>query len=165
MRYGYGTTARGWNAPVVVATFFVALLTSCAAAAESLTPPRVEVVGLTALKSVAGRQHFRVTLLVDNMNTEPLEIAEVRFTLRLAGEGQLSGVAGAMTVPALTRETAAVEVDSDIVSSLSRLLAVVQGPADALPYEIFGNVVLARRFQNRLPFAFSGEVPLSMNTD
>lgn len=164
MRYGFWT-ARGWSSPIVVATFFVALLTSCAAAPESLTPPRVEVVGLTALKSVAGRQHFRVTLLVDNMNTEPLQIAEVRFTLRLAGEGQLSGVAGAMTVPALTRETAAVEVDSDIVSSLSRLLAVVQGPSDALPYEIFGNVVLARRFQNRLPFAFSGEVPLSMSTD
>jgi len=164
MRFGFGT-ARGWHAPIVVATFFVALLTSCAAAPASLTPPRVEVVGLTALKSVAGRQHFRVTLLIDNMNTEPLEIAEVRFTLRLAGEGQLSGVAGAMTVPALTRQTAAVEVDSDIVSSLSRLLAVVQGPASALPYEIFGNVVLARRFQNRLPIAFSGEVPLSMNAD
>lgn len=165
MRNRFGLAARGWNAPIVAAGFFVALLTSCAAAPETVTPPRVEVVGLTALKSTAGRQHFRVSLLIDNQNTEPLAIAEVRFTLRLAGEGQLTGNSGSVTVPALTRETIRLDVDSDIVSSLSRLLAVVQGPADALPYEIFGNVVLDRRFQNRLPFSFSGEVPLSMNTD
>jgi hypothetical protein len=41
----------------------------------------------------------------------------------------------------------------------------VQGPANALPYEIFGNVILDRTFQNQLPFTATGEVPLSMSSE
>jgi hypothetical protein len=162
MGFGFGLARRGCSAPAVAFAFFAALLASCAATPETLTPPRIEVVGLHALKSTAERQHFQVSLLIDNLNTEPLEIADIRFTLRLAGEGQLQGKSGPVTVPALTRETIRLDVDSDIVSSLSRLLAVVQGPSNALPYEIYGNVISTRRFQKPMQFAFSGEVPLSM---
>ena len=70
-----------------------------------------------------------------------------------------------MTVPALSQQTVQVQVESDTISSLSRLQGVVQGPANALPYEIFGNVILDRRFQPPVPFTATGEVPLSMSAE
>lgn len=139
----------------------LAILGACAATPPAITTPRVEVVTLSALPSSGARQNFRIGLLVDNQNTEPLAIAEIRFTVRLAGEGQIQARAPAVTIPALTRETIRVEADSDIISSVSRLLAVVQGPRNTLPYEMFGNIVLDRSMQNSLPFNFSGEVPFS----
>jgi LEA14-like dessication related protein len=134
----------------------------CAGTSASLAAPRVEVVGLAALGVTPDRQRFRVSLLLDNPNPEPLVIRELRFTLRLAGEGILDGRSAApITVPALSREPFTLDVDSDLVSSLSRLQGLTQGPNNALPYEIFGNVTTDRRFQPPLPFALSGEVPLS----
>lgn len=138
-----------------------ALIGACAATPPSIQTPRVEVVGLTALSSSAESQRFSVNLLLDNPNVEPLVIEEVTFMLRLASEGRLNGRSGPVTVPALDRQTVRVEVESDIVSSLSRLFAVVQGRENTLPYELAGNVRLDRRFQSTLPFTFRGEVPLA----
>ncbi len=156
-----GRTQRAF----VSACLLAALLCGCAATPPSITIPRVEVVELSPLRTAAGRQHFRVGLLVDNQNTEPLAIAEVRFTLRIAGEGQIQGKSAPVTVPALTRETIHLDVDSDPISSLSRLQSVVQGPTNALPYDIYGNIMLDRAMQNRLPFSFSGVVPLSTTAE
>ena len=40
----------------------------------------------------SGEQRFRVNLLVDNPNTEPLAIRDIEFKLRLADEGIIDGV-------------------------------------------------------------------------
>jgi hypothetical protein len=160
MTVGYLSRRRGVPGGALLA--LVALLGACAATPPSITTPRVEIVTLSALPSTGGRQHFRIGLLIDNQNTEPLAIAEVRFTVRLAGEGQIQATSQPVTIEALTRETIRVDADSDIISSVSRLLAVVQGPRNTLPYEMFGNVVLDQALQNSLPFNFSGEVPFSM---
>ena len=56
---------------VVVAMLGVTSI-GCASAQRGLTPPRITVQNLEPLPSGAGQTRFRVELLVDNPNTEPL---------------------------------------------------------------------------------------------
>jgi LEA14-like dessication related protein len=139
-----------------------ALCAACSATPRSLQPPRVEMVGLAVLSPGAASPRFRVSLLVTNPNTEALPVEALRFSVRLGGEGVLNGNwAEPVTVAAQGQETLRVDVDGDLVSSLSRLLAIVQGPQSALPYELFGSLTLDRRPPNMFPFNASGQVPLS----
>jgi len=140
-------------------------LLGCAAAPAAVTTPLIRVLNLRALGATAKGQRFQVDLYIDNNDLEPIAIKEIRFTLRIAGEGLLSGKSQPVTVPALSQQTVQVQLESDTISSVSRLQGVVQGPANALPYEIFGNVILDRTFQNQLPFTATGEVPLSMSSE
>jgi len=124
--------------------------------------PRVTVQTVEPLPGRPGRQRFRLSLLVDNMSTEPLRLRAIDFKLRLADEGIVDGRTGPLVVEALDQQTVTLEVGSEIVSSVSRLLSFVQGPENTLPYEIYGTVELDRRFREPLPFSASGEVPLVM---
>lgn len=134
----------------------------CSHAQRGVTAPRITVQNVEPLASSAGQQRFRVGLLIDNVNTEPLEIRSIEFKLRLADQGIIDGTTGAMTIEALDRQAVTLEVGSEIVSSLSRLLSFVQGPGNTLPYELHGIVNLGRRFREPLPFDTRGQVPLVM---
>jgi hypothetical protein len=65
-----------------------------------------------------------------------------------------------VTVEALDQRTLQIEVDGDMLSSVSQLRAAA-GPSNALGYEIFGNMTLDRAFQNALPFSAAGAAPLA----
>ena len=134
---------------------------ACAPTPRSIAIPRVEVAQLSALPAGANGQRYRVDLLVDNQNSEPLPIEEVRFTLRITGQGVLTGrYTTPVTVEALDRHTLRVDVDGDSLSSVSQLRTAA-GPGNALGYEIFGNITLDRAFQSILPFMANGTVPLA----
>jgi hypothetical protein len=140
-------------------------LPGTAAKRQTLVPPLITVQNIVALSS-STPQRFRITLLIDNVNTEPLAIRVIDFKLRLASEGIIDGRSNvALSVDALHQERLTLELSSDIVSSLSRLMSFVQGPGDALPYEIYGRLTLERRMQKELPFATKGEAPLAMSTE
>ena len=142
--------------------WLAAALGGCAST-PTIVAPRVELVGLAALPSSAEMRRFRVTLAVDNTNTEPLVVNELRFMLRIASEGRLDGTSTApFTLEPLDRSTHSFTVETDILSSISRLVAV-QGPGGGIPYELFGQMVLDRSFKNSLPFTARGEVVLSMS--
>jgi hypothetical protein len=145
-----------------LAAFGIALAAiACAPTPRSIAIPRVEVTQLSALQAGASGQRFRLDLLVDNQNSEPLPIEEVRFTMRITGQGVLTGRhTTRVTVEALDRGTLRIDVDGDTLSSLSQLRAAA-GPGNTLGYEIFGNITLDRAFQNVLPFMGSGAVPLA----
>lgn len=150
-----------------VAAFVLAVLAclqlGCASSPQGIVAPRLSVQTLVPLAAGVGGQRFRVSVLVYNPNTEPLGIRSIEFKLRLADQGILDGNSVApMTVQALDRETMTLELRSDIISSVSRLLAFVQGPANALPYELYGTLTLDRRLPNMFVFNVSGEVPLAM---
>ena len=148
-----------WLGLSVLATLGVA----CAGAVKDYQAPRVELIGVTVLQGSGTSQRFRADLSVRNPNAEPLPIAELRFSVRLAGEGLLTGELPApIVVAAQEEQTLRIDVDSELVSSLSRLLAV-QGQQSTLPYEIVGNVILNRRLRDAYPIAGSGQVPLSMS--
>lgn len=151
-----------------IATAFVAaaLLTvavpGCSSAQRGMMPPRITVQNLMPL-SDGGGQRFRVSVIVDNPNTEPLSIRAFEFQLRLADQGILDGRSDVpLTIEALDRQTVTLDLSSDIVSSLSRLLSFVQGPENTLPYEIYGTVTLDRRLRDPLRFSAQGRVPLVM---
>jgi hypothetical protein len=131
-------------------------------AQRGIVAPRVTVQNVEPLPGRAGQQRFRVALLVDNTNTDPLRLRAIDFKLRLADQGIIDGRTGPLVIEALDQQTVTLEVGSEIVSSVSRLLSFVQGPANTLPYEIYGTVELDRRFREPLPFSANGEVPLVM---
>jgi LEA14-like dessication related protein len=148
---------------LVVACLFVQPVAE--AKRPQLAPPRVTVRTLEAHPS-GTPQRFRVTLQIDNVNTEPLAIRAIEFKLRLANEGIIDGNnVVPVTVDALDRQSVTLDMHSDIVSSLSRLMAFVRGPDNDLSYEIYGTITLDRRFKGVLPFSYSGDVPLTMLTE
>jgi LEA14-like dessication related protein len=147
---------------IVMALLGVAAI-GCASAQRGISAPRITVQNLEPLPSVGVQTRFRVSLLVDNLNTDPIKIKGIEFKLRLADQGIIDGNAAVpMTIEALDQETVTLEIGSEIVSSLSRLMAFVQGPENALPYEIYGKVYLDRRGREPLQFSQSGQVPIVM---
>jgi hypothetical protein len=132
------------------------------ASTQRLAAPRIIVQNILPLPGSGGPQRFRVSLLIDNPNTEPLPIADLEFKLRLADQGILDGHSTApLTVGALAQETLMLDLSSEILSSLSRLMSFVQGPANTLPYELYGTVTLDRAC-NPMSFSVQGQVPLVM---
>jgi LEA14-like dessication related protein len=150
---------------LVLALGLVALL-GCASAGGRVVAPRITLQSLEPLASSAGPQRFRARLMIDNPNTEPILVYSFEFQMRLADQGILDGAyVSPLTVQALDRQTITLELQSEIVSSLSRLLSFVQGPENALPYEMFGRVTLDRVRSEPLPFSNSGQVPLVMPSE
>jgi LEA14-like dessication related protein len=138
-----------------------------AAKKAPVLPPRISVQSLAALPS-SSPQRFRVTLRVDNLNTEPITVKAIEFKLKLASEGIVDGDSyGLLVVGALEQQSVTLELKSDIVSSLSRLQAFTRGPSNTLPYEIYGHVTLDRRpkVKAETPFSASGDVPLTTTPD
>jgi LEA14-like dessication related protein len=132
-----------------------------------LVPPHITVQTIAALPP-SSPQRFRVTLRIDNLNAEPLTIKALEFKLKLASEGIVDGDSYVpMVVGALEQQSVTLELHSDIVSSLSRLQAFVRGPANTLPYEIYGTVTLDRRpkAKGEVPFRTSGDAPLTTIAD
>jgi late embryogenesis abundant protein len=148
---------------LALALGLVALL-GCASAGGGVAPPRITLQSLEPQPSSAGPQRFRARLLIDNPNTEPILVYNFDFQLRLADQGILDGAhVTPLTVQALDRQTVTLELQSEIISSVSRLLSFVQGPENALPYEMFGRVTLDRARSPPLTFNSSGQVPLVMS--
>jgi hypothetical protein len=149
-------------------TAFVAVILLSAApldgsvAQRGLAPPRVAILSLEPLPSSGGEQRFRAAVLVDNMNTEPLKLRGIEFKLRLADEGYIDGGIGPLTLEGLHQQTLMLELSSEIVSSISRLMSFVQGPENTLPYEIVGKVTFERGRIDPMNFAGEGRVPIVM---
>jgi len=156
---------RRWMGMCVLAGLLVQ--PAMAAKKPPLLPPRITVQAIAALPS-SSPQRFRVTLGVDNLNTEPVTVKTIVFKLKLASEGIIDGNSyGLLVVGALEQQSITLDLRSDIVSSLSRLQAFTRGPANTLPYEIYGKVTLDRRpkVKSELPFTASGDVPLTTIAD
>jgi len=154
---------------ILAALVTVALLGSAPFAASfaqrGLLPPRVTVQSLEPLPSGGGEQRFRAVVRVDNLNTDPLRLQGIEFKLRLADEGIIDGNIGALTVEGLHQETLTLELASEIVSSLSRLLSFVQGPENVLPYELYGTATFVRGRIDPLSFSVEGRVPLVLTSE
>jgi len=149
----------------IVAAFIAVLLLGTApignALAQRLVAPQIIVQSVEPMKSSVGEQRFRVNLLIDNPNTEPLAIRNIEFKLRLADEGIIDGFLPApILVEALHQQVLALELGSEIISSLSRLMSFVEGPENLLPYEIYGTVTLDRTVRDPFRFNARGETPL-----
>jgi hypothetical protein len=124
-------------------------------------PPHIQVESLAALPAVsASAQRYRVGLLVDNQNTEPLFMGELRFTLRIIGQGLLTGRSPSeMKIEALDRTTVLIDVPGDSLPSYSQLVAG-SGPGNKLDYELYGNITMSRGMKT-VPFQAQGVLTLT----
>jgi hypothetical protein len=129
-------------------------------AQRGLAPPRVTVTSLEPLPPAGVEQRFRAVILVDNLNTEQLRLRGIEFKLRLADQGIIDGGIGALTIEPLHQQSVTLELGSEIVSSLSRLLSFVQAPDNTLSYEIYGKVTFVRGRLQPIDFSSRGYVPL-----
>jgi len=137
----------------------------CTAPSRDFIPPAVTVRNVVALSGGAGQPRFRVTLRVDNLNTKPLPVYSLEFKLRLADQGIIDGtLPGSATIQPLDQLTTTLDLSSDIVSSLSRLMSFTQGPDNLLPYEIYGMLRMDRTVRDPIAFTYRGETPISMTT-
>jgi len=131
-----------------------------ATGARSLAAPRISVISLTSVVGGSSGYRFLVSLLIDNENTEPIAIEEIRFNIRVPGQGVLMGrAAGERTIEALERTTVQVECDGDGLPSLSQLRAAA-GPGGKLDYELFGNITLVRGLKKTTPIQGRGTLTL-----
>lgn len=136
----------------------------CAGVPLGADPPDVELVNLTLLEANADSQHYALTFLVSNPNEEPIPVEEVRYSVRLAGQGYLIGRSPTSVILAGSgRQTVRVDLETDGVVSAARLSSFVQGPDNALPYELSGNLVIGGQPPRTLPFAATGAVPFSIS--
>ena len=148
---------------IVMAVIAAALLGTAAGASfaqRGMAPPHVTVQSLEPLPAAGTAQRFRAVLRIDNMNTEALQLRGIEFSLRLAHLGILDGQVPAMTVEALDQRLVTLELQSDIVASVSQLRSFVQGPENTLPYEIVSKVTLGRGRVGPVNVVAEGQVPL-----
>ncbi len=139
----------------------VAWLAGCSSLPRQLAPPQVELAELRLLQASFDGQRFAVRLVVDNPNPVPIPVRSLEFDVRLAGEGLLDGQSfSPFTLPARGRSSVDVEVFSNLVSSVSRLLTYAQGPANGLEYEVYGEIALDVRLREPIGFYRRGVVPL-----
>jgi hypothetical protein len=131
------------------------------AAKKQTLAPRITVASLGALPAAsASAQRYRVSLLIDNQNTEPLFIGEIRFTLRIPGQGLVTGHSPTeMKIEALDRTTVIIDVPGDSLPSYSELRAA-SGPGDKLDYELYGNITASRGMRTT-PIQAQGVLTLS----
>lgn len=129
-------------------------------AQRGIAPPRVTVTSLEPLPAAGAQQRFRAVLLIDNMNTEQLRLRGIEFKLRLADQGIIDGGIGALTIEPLHQQSVTLELGSELLSSLSRLLSFVEGPENTLSYEIYGKVTFVRGRIDPMGFSSRGYVPL-----
>lgn len=139
----------------------VVSVTACSSLPRQLVPPRVELVEIRLLQAGFDGQRFAVRVQVDNPNSVPIPVRTLEFDVRLAGEGLLDGRSVApFTLPAGGSQVVDVEIFSNLVSSATRLLALVQGPQNALEYEMQGELTLDASLRDPLGFYYRGQVPL-----
>ena len=158
-------TVRNAGRRIALAALCGSLAVSFGAAAAKQMPPHIEVSSLAALPAVsASAQRYRVNLVVDNPNPDPLSIGEIRFTLRVLGQGILTSHSySEMKIEALDRTTVMVDVSGDTLPSFSQLRSA-SGPGDKLDYEIYGNITMARGHKT-MPFQAQGVLTLTKVTE
>lgn len=145
---------------IAAAAICLGLAQACSSLPRQLASPQVELVELRLVQAGFDGQRFVVRLLISNPNPLPLPVQFAEFDVRLAGEGLLDGYTRApFTLPAGGAQTVDVEVFSNLISSATRLLALAQGPANALEYEVQGELTLDARLRDPLSFYHRGQVP------
>lgn len=134
---------------------------SCSSVPRTLASPEVQVAQLNLLGSSLNGQRFQVTLLLSNPNASTIPAERLEFQIRLAGEGYIKGESPSpLSLPGGTTQTLTLEVFSEQVSSASRLMALVEGPENALDYEIGGELFVGTGLREPLAFFSRGQVPL-----
>ena len=139
-------------------------MAGCSTVPRGLAPIQPQLLSLDMVQASFEGQRFNVELVLTNPNAADIPVRRLEFDVRLAGEGLLRGDSAVpFTLPAQGRETVELEIFSEIVSSVSRLMSLAQGPQNELNYELQGQITLDVGLRDPVPIAFRGQVPLTVN--
>lgn len=129
---------------------------------QTAEPPKVAVSSLALTSLSVFEQRFEVGLRLQNPNDFPLPIAGLDYELALGGESFASGVSRqSVVVPALGEGTIMLTVTSNLLRNLEQFYRWQSDPPEALDYALTGSLRVAD-VPVRLPFDYSGSVPLRM---
>jgi len=130
---------------VLIAT----LLNGCASMSGLSEPPRVRLVSITPTDVQLFEQRFRVTLQVQNPNSEDITIRGLDYVIEVNNKIFAEGVSGKpITIPAYGENTADVEVVSTLQRVLEQLRALTDRDKPTIDYAISGHVSI-----DGIPFA------------
>jgi LEA14-like dessication related protein len=142
--------------PVMVLAAIL-LLSGCATL--RLTPPHLQVVGVSLLGANLLQQQLRVRVRVDNPNKTELQVRGIDCEVQLAGATFASGASERdFVVPAL----GAMEFDVDVTANAAAALLRLLGSRErgSTEYRVTGTVHLAKGFIKDVPFEHKGDLLL-----
>lgn len=139
------------------------LLAGCALLRPSLEQPRISLVDFRLGEVGVFQQHYTLVLAVQNPNRLSIPVRGMSYTLNIAGDEFARGVSPRKFTLAPYEETEVeVEVTTNLISTVRRLQALLQGDGDiALGYELTGHLdVASQAYDGILPFQSRGELRL-----
>jgi len=123
--------------PAIVAV----LLGGCATMSGLGEAPRVRLVSITPTELQLFEQRFRVTLEVQNPNSQDITIRGLDYAIEVNDKIFAEGVSGKpITIPAYGENTAHVEVVSTLQRVLEQLRSLSERDTPTIDYAISGHV-------------------------
>ena len=122
---------------------FTLILSACAT--NSITPqsPKVSLKGVKPLKLGLTGQKFTFTLKADNPNKFKLPISATDFTLKFNGQEVAQAVSKkSLFLPAEGSEDIAIDVDTNLMSSMSGIWKKLASGKLDFEYELAGGVTV-----------------------
>jgi len=148
--------------PFAVATLLFFVLAACASPRQALQDPTFRLVGVEPVALGVLEQQFRLTIRVDNPNDQALPVRSVRYKLQLAEVDFASGLtSNGFTLPARDSTTFDVEVSTDLLTSLPKLLHLLDARTEAVSYALSGDVEYGRFIRGSRSFEQTGELRLT----
>ena len=137
------------------------LIGACALTKRNLEPPKVTLKGVTPESMNRDGQVFRCRLLLENPNTEDLNVVGGRVTLELAGVSAASArPMENFVLPGLDSKEVEMQVTMDLLGALPGALRLLASGRTELDYTLKGYVDLDVKALGRLPFKSTGKVTL-----
>ena len=156
-RRGLVPTAAGRN---LVAAILGAVLTGCATMVGLSEAPRVSLVSITPMGFQLFEQRFRVTLRVQNPNSQAITIRGLDYEIVINERSFAQGVSGKpLTVPAYGENSAEVEVVSTLQRILEQLEELSSRDKPSIDYAISGHVSVDG-IPIPVPFEYRGTLAL-----
>lgn len=147
-----GRSARGLM-------LILAVVLAACSATRPFTPPDVSLQSLRLASMGLKGQTFELRLQARNANPWSLPVRQVHYRLELAGVEVATGVSPkSFTLPADAAESFPLEVQTDLLNSVPRLISRLDG--GPVHYRISGRLDLGAWLPD-VPFSKSGDVRLA----
>ncbi len=144
----------------LVTAILGAVLTGCATMYGLSEAPRVSLVSIAPLGFQVFEQRFRVTLRVQNPNSQAITIRGLDYEILVNETSFAQGVSGKpLTVPAYGENTAEVEVVSTLQRVLEQLQEFSSRDKPSIDYAISGHVSVDG-IPIPVPFEYQGTLNL-----
>ena len=115
---------------------FIFLLSACASTPSDFDDPEVSVISFKPQKSAGLTPNFEIILQITNPNREPLEIEGMSYSISLAGNKVMSGVANDLpTIEPYDKAEVTLNATADLFGSIKLLTGLMENKNKNIEYE------------------------------